>query len=975
VSSAVRKTVTVLFCDLVGSTALGDSADPEVLQELMSRYHAELRQILERHGGTVEKFVGDAAMAVFGIPQVHEDDALRAVRAALEVREAVAALGLEVRIGVNTGEVVAGAGETLVTGDAVNVAARLEQAAQAGEILLGEGTQRLVRSSVRTDPVVPLELKGKAEAVAAFRLVELLPDVPAFTRAIGAPFVGREQELGTLERALEAATEQRLPQLVTIVGPPGIGKSRLVRELVQRSDARVLVGRCLSYGEGITYWPLQEIAQQVGPLDEIVDDELARPRIAAALGEGTASSEEIAWGFRKLFEALARERPLVVVLDDIHWAEPTLLDLIEYVAAFASDAPLVLLCTARPDLFDARPAWATPKPNATLLTLEPLASEQTGILVEELGALTAEAKERIVEAAEGNPLFVEQLVAHQAESGNGAPDIPPTIQALLAARIDRLEPDERAVIERASVEGRLFHRGSVQELVPEPVREDVGGHLLTLVRKEFVRPDRATVPGDDGFRFGHVLICDAAYDSIPKRLRAELHERFAGWLEATLDGEAPDEILGYHLEQAYRYRVELRQDDEIARTLALRAVDHLAAAGRRAHARTDAPAACSLLTRATELLPDDDPALPSLQELLGYASYGLGDVRHARESLSRAQSAAARAGQRNIELRARMTELVVRLISDPALETGAAIAEARAAIAELEPLEDPESLLRAWHAVTEAAGVRSDFALLEEGARRRLELARQAGFPRDALWATYWLTLALAHGPAPVEEAIPPAEDALADLSNVRVCALNLALLHAYAGHREQAAETVAAADRSLLELIQQTTDSMNVGWIAMLDGDPGRAEAELRAAADALAATGWHEFANVSAVLAEVLCRLARDEEAEEWTRRSERASLPEQVLSQAQWRSTRAKVLAARGETEDASRLASEAVVWARRSDGLPLLGDTLFARGDVLRLLGRPGDARTAYEEALEVYQHKGIIPSIERAKQALAELVPA
>ncbi len=368
----VRKTVTIVFCDLVGSTALGERTDPEVLRELMTRYHAELRAILERHGGTVEKFVGDAAMAIFGLPQVHEDDALRAVRAAVVMRDAVLAFGLEVRIGINTGEVVAGGGETLATGDAVNVAARLEQAAGAGEVLIGTPTERLVRDRIRTEAVAPLTLKGKTSRVPAFRVLELLDDVPAFTRPIAAPFVGREEELALLERALTTAREGRTPQLATIVGPPGIGKSRLARELLGRSPARVLVGRCLPYGEGITYWPLQEIASQLGnvgpPLQGSSDGELAAVRIEAALGatDTPASPEEIAWAVRKLFEAIAAATPLVVVFDDIHWAEPAFLDLIEYVAAFARDVPLFVLCTARPDLFEVRPAWPTPKPNATL---------------------------------------------------------------------------------------------------------------------------------------------------------------------------------------------------------------------------------------------------------------------------------------------------------------------------------------------------------------------------------------------------------------------------------------------------------------------------------------------------------------------------------------------------------------------------------------------------------------------------------
>src|SRR4249920_821002 len=343
----VRKTVTVVFSDLAGSTAIGEGLDPESLHGLMSRYHEALRRGLELHGGTVEKFIGDAVMAVFGVPVVHEDDAIRALRAAVGMRHALAELNvemelaygvrLETRTGVNTGEVMAGDGEALVTGDVVNVAARLEQAAAPGEILLGPQTYALTQEAIRADALEPLELKGKAEPVAAFRLQELLPDVPAFTDAISAPFVGREAELETLRAALVRAVAERSCQMVTVVRPPGIGKSRLIRELVHdQSEPRFVVGRCLPYGEGITYWPLAEIVRQIDPIGDILtghaDAHLIAGRIAAAIGAGEAvgNPEETAWAFRRLFEALAEETPLVVVLDDIHWAEPTLLDLIEY---------------------------------------------------------------------------------------------------------------------------------------------------------------------------------------------------------------------------------------------------------------------------------------------------------------------------------------------------------------------------------------------------------------------------------------------------------------------------------------------------------------------------------------------------------------------------------------------------------------------------------------------------------------------
>jgi class 3 adenylate cyclase/tetratricopeptide (TPR) repeat protein len=977
--AGVRKTVTVLFCDLVGSTSLGDRADPELLRELMARYHAELRTILERHGGTVEKFVGDAAMAVFGIPQVHEDDALRAVRAADEILGAVAGLGLEVRIGLNTGEVVAGRGETLVTGDAVNVAARLEQTADAGEILLGSGTHALVRNAVQAEPVEPVVLKGKAEPVPAYRLTRLLPDIPAFARRIETPFVGRGDALEALQRALYVAIDERSPQLATIVGPPGIGKSRLARELIAASDARYLVGRCLSYGEGITYWPLAEVVAQVGDVGTALrsggDAELAAARIEAALGSaGTAaSSEEIAWGFRRLFEELARERPLIVVLDDIHWAEPTLLELVDYLATFARDAPLLLLCMARPDLFELRPGWATPKPNAMLVTLEPLAERETERLVEALRDVADDSKSRIVEAAEGNPLFVEQLVAMQAETGDGAVEIPPTIQALLAARIDRLGEEERSVVERASIEGRLFHRGSVAALLAEHERDGVGAHLLTLVRKEFIRPDRSLFPGDDGFRFGHILIRDAAYDSMPKRLRAELHERFADWLAANLGDDASDEILGYHLEQAHGYRIELGRDDDHTHELALRAGSVLAEAGRRADARLDAGAARSLLQRATALLPAEHPELPALLATLAEATLDAGDFPLATEIARHAQAAAAAAGERGIQLRARMTELDVTIYSGSGEEVDAILTEAEQAIAELERLDDPRSLERAWHLVTVVASMWADFALLERASAARLDVARRAGLRGSVMWAGVWLTLALTEGPTPVEEALPRAESVLADFPNEHSGEFHLALLYAFAGRQDEAKLTIERARRALLELgyVQLHAGmSMNAGWIAQLGGDPARAEDDLRAGAQVLDEAGERGLlSTVAATLADVLYELGRDDEALEWTDKSKQACQPEDILSHAMWRSTRAKLLAKRGKSNDALQLSAEAVEWARKSDGVVFLANTLTARGEVLQLVGSDEQARAVLEEAIALYERKGVVPAIERTRALL------
>ena len=617
---------------------------------------------------------------------------------------------------------------------------------------------------------------------------------------------------------------------------------------------------------------------------------------------------------------------------------------------------------ARPELSERHPDWPV------TLRLAPLPGEAVDELIGE--RIPGGLREKIARTAGGNPLFIGEMLAMAAET-NGEVTVPPTLQALLAARLDQLVTAERNILEWGSIEGEIFHRAAVQALAPQET--PVTPRLAALVRKELIRPDRPQLAGEDGFRFRHLLLRDAAYEALPKATRADLHERYATWLESS---EAQltehDEILGHHLEQAHRYRVELGPEDERSRELALRAGRLLAEAGRRAHARGDDGAARTLLERVTHLLPEGDQQLPSLLALLGASTYETGDIPGALETLRRAQAAAT--GQRGVELRARMDELAIRLRVDSTLETAAALAEVQAAIAELEQLDDAESLARAWRAVIEIGFVRSDFGLVGEASSSLLECARRTGIRREEVWAVRGLAAALTYGPTPVEEAIPRVEQALAELPQERAGEDHLALLYAYAGRFDDAEQAMDRSKRVRMELGQKLDHaslSLDLGWIALLAGRPEWAEPELRAAADTLQSAGDKDFfAAVAATLAEVLYRLGRDAEAEDWSRRSEHAAPHDPY-----WGSTRAKVLARRGETDEALRLSAEAVARARRSDSPQLIGDSLRDRAEVFQLLGRPDEERPSLEEALALYERKGILPSIEEARQRLEELEDA
>ncbi len=956
-----RKTVTVVFCDLTGSTAFGERLDPEAVRATMRRYFEEARAILERHGGTVEKFIGDAVMAVFGVPRAHEDDALRAVRAAVELRAAVAEIGLQARIGVNTGQVVAGEGDTLVTGDAVNVAARLEQHAEPGEILIGNETQQLVRDAAQVEPV-ELEVKGKSASVAAYRLLHVDPDSAGLTRHLDSPLVGRDRELQRLRDDFEHAVTQRSSHLFTLLGAPGVGKSRLVEEFVRgiADHARMVRGRCLHYGEGITYWPLVEVLLQLGADAAAV---LALP-----------SPSEAAVATRKLLETQAAERPLVVVWDDIQWAEPTFLDLIEHVADWSRGAPIFLLCVARPELLELRPAWSGGKPNATSLMLESLGSDETSTLIDNLlgdADLDDSTRARILAASEGNPLFVEEMLLMLRDGRGADVVVPPTIHALLQARLDQLPPEERSVIERGAVEGEIFHRLPVAELASERVRTGLDGHLAKLIRTELIRPETATMPGDDAFRFRHLLIRDAAYDSLPKETRADLHERFALWIEEHVHLVEQDEIVGYHLEQAVLYRRELGGD---AGTLARRASERLGSAGVAASTRGDNYATVSLLDRAARLLPPSDPGRIELAADLALALVDVGRIADAKAYVD---ELAAAGGERLHAYSATLAPVMAHMGGTGGLEDYRP--QLDGAVNTFRRLGDERGLALGLLVQGHDEWTRCQAAAAGEKYRAVVPHAERAERPSLVHTAMTYLFATIAFSPTHVDAA---EAELRALVDQVDGIILRAALDRAFArvaatrGDFDAARELARRGREPLLDaglVVVHAATCMGAAYIEEHAGDNAEAVRILTEGYERLVEVGEHAYAStVAADLADNELALGHETAAERWVATARELCPPGDIATIVTADFVDGLLHARRGRVEDAERLAGRAVARAETTDFWGLRGSAHEALGRVLAIAGRADAARTAFESAREIYVAKGAPTDARRARALLAEL---
>jgi class 3 adenylate cyclase len=959
-----RKTVTVVFADVSGSTALGERLDAEALRGVMERYFAEARTAFERHGGTVEKFIGDAVVAVFGIPAAHEDDALRAVRAAHDLRNGMtrlnadlkreAGITLGVRTGINTGEVVAGdsaSGQFYATGDAVNVAARLEQTAAPGEIVLSETTYELVREFVEVDALEELTLRGKAEPVLAYRLLTTVERVLSLARRFDTPFVGRRSDLARLLECCERSVTERAPTLVTVLGPAGIGKTRLAGELVAETGegATVLQGRCLSYGEGITFWPLQEILRSL----------TERPAGAPDPTEAK-STEEAFWAYRKLFESLAQQRPLLLLLEDIHWAEPMLLDLIEHVVEWTADAPIAVVCLARPELMDDRPGWPGER-----LELGPLPDQEAKQLVAALAAdLDPSVRARAMEVSEGNPLFLEQLLALAAEDGQKLV-VPHTIQALLGARLDRLDAEERALLERAAIVGKEFWRSALLALSP-PATE-VSSLLQRLMRKRLILPERSSFAGEDAFRFGHILIREAAYEAIPKAARADLHERYAAWLD--MRPRDQDEFIGYHLEQAVRYRRELGPAGEGDLELAARAGKMLAAGGRRAAARGDYLAAANLLERAGVLLSSETPDAVELLIDLGAAFAFAGELARAEEALERATIGAARLADDCLIARATLQRSFLDRYLHPERGTDELFQAAEQAIKVLEGAGDDIGLARAWRLLAEVHWTRLQVKWMEDALRRARSYAERAGAEQEILLILDGLARSAVVGPLPVSEAVTRCREIVKRAAGHRMLVANVEAMRAYLeamrGDFEMAHQLADESSNTLTELgaiVDLAALRAWTGEVEMLAGEPQRGEQMRRAAYTTLDQLGERAIlSTIAAYLAESLYAQGRDDEALAFTAVSAEAAGEDDITSQILWRVTAAKVKARDRAVREAEALAHEAVTLAEGTDCLNLHGDALVALAEVFAAQGRQHEAAPLATHALRLYEAKGNLSS--------------
>jgi class 3 adenylate cyclase/ATP/maltotriose-dependent transcriptional regulator MalT len=999
-SAPTRKTVTVLFSDLTDFTPLTEQLDPESLHQVMARYFKAMRDAIERHGGRVEKYIGDAIMAIFGVPQLHEDDALRAARCALEMRDALSALNRELRsgwgvtlharYGLCTGEVAfarVGQHPFFALGDPVNVAQRLESVAPPDEVLVARQTAHLLRDVAHLEPMEAMKLKGKAKLVSAWRLLGLLPTDDVLVGPSAAGMVGRQRELRVLRAALDDVRSEPRCRAITIVGPAGVGKSRLIRSFLIEAEATAgfALGRCLPYGEGITFWPLAQVVEQLAgarDTDAIAtflgngqEAQWLAERVARAIGSspGAAQIDEIQLGLRRLVEAAARDRPLILVVDDVHWAEATLLDVLEHISSTTAGVGLVLVSVARPELLARRPI----SPMTDVVRVNALSVRESEELLEQLDPvawLDEEERARLLATAEGNPFFLEQLVAMKHETGAAAA-IPATIQAVLAARIDALPEPERATIDCAAVEGRQFHRGALVELLATEEPEMLDEALISLTQRDLVRSARPDLPGERGYRFSHILVRDAVYNLLPKARRAELHERYARWVAARASGERElGEIIGFHFEQAHGYSTDLQPVHGAEhRRLARAGAHHLGGVGRLALGRGDIPAAVNLLERATNLLDPDEPLLGSLMPELGSALTQAGSMLRAERVLTAAVRRARDRDEAVDEAHALVGLLSARLRVD----TGAATEEIRERFSDLRATfsahGDDLGLDRLWRLLALVHWLEARSGEAEAAWQVAVEHARLAGDDEGQADALCWIASSAFCGPMAVDDGLARCEAIRAELrGNKRAEAFvlqPLAGLWAMRGEFETARGLLARATAILgeLGLTILTATGYYEAFVSLLAGDPTQAEVSARKGYRWLDESGENALrADTVVILARALFAQGRLDEALELTREAEAEADPHDFSPQFGWRAVRAEILARRGAVDEARRLSDAALAVVQESDWLRDQADAFMTHAHVLTACEEPAGAADAIRSALALYEQKGSVVDVERVR---------
>jgi class 3 adenylate cyclase/tetratricopeptide (TPR) repeat protein len=927
-----RKLATVLFVDIVDSTGLVTGADPEVVRRRVSRFFETVSRCVSQHGGIVEKFAGDAVLAAFGVPQAHEDDALRAARAALAMRQEVVDLGLEARIGIEAGElVVEDAESTFATGEAVNLAARLQQAALPGEILVGPTAYRLAAGSLVAEDAGPKDLKGLEGPLRAWRVVDML-DGPVRSLGPRAPLVGRDSELDLLENTFNRSVRDRRAHLFTIFGEPGVGKSRVAREFLDGLErASVLMGRALPYGEGVTYWPLAEMVKAAAgisdddPLEEAFEklrECCAEEAVADVLGlaaglmealEGERSSQEIAWAAREVMQGIADVQPLILLFEDIHWAEEPLLDLIEHLADFVR-APMLIICLARPELLEARPGWGGGRVRSTAIELEPLSEEESELLVEKLlaqlagtsGAMPGPLPREVLERTEGNPLFVEETIRMLVESGsgNGSPDrVPDTLQALIAARIDHLRPAAKTLLQRASVVGRVFWSGALEYLSPDV--EGIDSGLDDLLQREFLlREPRSSISGETAYRFKHLLIREVAYAGLPKLARAQHHARFAEWLTERT-GDELVEIRAHHLDHAVEFLVEL--EGAAPEELAQQTGTALVKAAKRAIAREAYTTARTLALRALALRPT-----LSARYTAARAAWRLQDWAAVQVEMEKVRDEAREEGDRVV------TALALTALGEASIKREGDVPQARALVDEaLEVLASEEDPAAHFDALVARASVASWQGSEDDVVRfmeRAYVIALEAG--RKDLQTIAAKELARAHIlRLELDEAellLIRALELAGESGSVRA---RVSATSTYGWFLSEKGELDEA--ESVFEEVRATAAEfgiepaitsalLHLGWIARRKGDHKRAEKLLREALRITAARGDRGLLpDYQAALAATLADLGKVDEAERLALDARRNASPEDTSCKVIAATALAAVRAAQGRDSEAEDL----------------------------------------------------------------------